>query len=110
MARALCNQVAQSNPCPSRLLASFANSSPFVQPIASVHFLPAAAGAHELTSGNKPSFAIPESAAPGTHQTISGPPVASTGTHFAQVSSQFHKAGVFLCFLALLPKPRSHRF
>src|SRR5438132_1885330 len=30
--RALCNQVAQSNSCPSLLLASFASSSPFVQP------------------------------------------------------------------------------
>src|SRR5437667_1626357 len=30
--RALCNQVAQSKPCPSLLLASFASSSPFVQP------------------------------------------------------------------------------
>src|SRR5881397_3287032 len=59
--RALCNQVAQSNSCPSLLLASFANSSPVVQP-----------------------------------------PVLP-GPHFAQISSQFHKPGIFLHFLALLP-------
>src|SRR5438552_8942772 len=47
-------------------------------PPASTPVSPVAADAHVSTSGNRPFFWIPESVAPGTHQTISSFQVANT--------------------------------
>src|SRR5207249_6797240 len=79
---------ASREPCATRLhnrIPAHPSSSPALRvpalsssPPASTPVSPVAADAHVSTSGNRPFFWIPESVAPGTHQTISSFQVANT--------------------------------
>src|SRR5438552_2269798 len=109
--RALCNQVAQSNSCPSLLLPALPAPVLLSSPPASVHVSLAAADARELTSSNRPSFSIPESASPGTHQTTSTSLGASTArpalrTDIFPIPQTWYLSPP----LCAAPRPISHRF
>src|SRR5437870_13679036 len=80
-------------------------------PPASARVLLVEAGARESTSSSKPSSSIPETAAPETHQRISGSPAASTARPALRTDIvPIPQTGYLSPLPCAAPRPRSHQF
>src|SRR5947207_4056828 len=85
---------------------ALSSNPPALAPVSS-----AAAGVRESTSGNRPFVWIPETAAPGIHQTTPGSPAASTARPALRTDIVPARQTWYLSPLpCAAPRPRSHQF